>query len=146
MTQSTAGMMASMFGLMNLFARALGGWTSDRLNEHLGMRGRIISLLMFMILQGMFLIVFSRMKTLVAAGIMLLFFSICVQASEGATFAIVPYICPERTGSVAGLVGAGGNAGGMIWVYMFKSESTYQDVLMTIGFIVGSCSDRKSVV
>ncbi len=35
-----AGVVASMFGMMNLFARALGGIVSDRCNRRWGLRGR----------------------------------------------------------------------------------------------------------
>ena len=45
----------------------------------------------------------------------MVFFSLFVQGSEGSTFAIVPYVLPRKVGVVAGLVGAGGNAGAMIW-------------------------------
>jgi NNP family nitrate/nitrite transporter-like MFS transporter len=55
------------------------------------------------------------MNTIPSAIGMMILFSICVQTSEGTTYAIVPYISPERTGMVAGLVGAGGNAGALIW-------------------------------
>jgi len=36
-----AGLLASLYGLMNLFARSLGGLLSDWSNKHYGMRGRI---------------------------------------------------------------------------------------------------------
>ncbi len=39
-----AGIVASMFGLMNLFARALGGIVSDRCNRRWGLRGRVLLL------------------------------------------------------------------------------------------------------
>ena len=35
-----AGLVASLFGMMNLFARALGGIVSDRCNRRWGLRGR----------------------------------------------------------------------------------------------------------
>ena len=36
-----AGLYASLYGLMNLFARSLGGLTSDWLKRLFGIRGRI---------------------------------------------------------------------------------------------------------
>ena len=39
---ATAGLIASLFGWMNLFARGLGGYFSDLANAKLGMQGRII--------------------------------------------------------------------------------------------------------
>merc|ERR1711990_115532 len=44
----------------------------------------------------------------------MVFFSICVQASEGASYGIVPYITRRALGVVSGYIGAGGNAGSTI--------------------------------
>jgi len=113
--QDTASLIASLFGLMNLFARAMGGIYSDILRKHLSISGRLVAHFTCLLGEGVMLIIFSQMNTIPSAiGIMILF-STCVQMSEGTTFAIVPYISPGRTGMVAGLVGAGGNAGALIW-------------------------------
>mmetsp|Transcript_38741 Transcript_38741/g.54555 ORF Transcript_38741/g.54555 Transcript_38741/m.54555 type:complete len:135 (-) Transcript_38741:386-790(-) len=47
-------------------------------------------------------------------------FSVFVQAAEGATYAIVPYVLPEATGTVSGIVGAGGNIGGVVFGTIFR--------------------------
>lgn len=47
----------------------------------------------------------------------MLSFSIFVSAAEGSTFGIVSYV-DIKTGSVAGLVGAGGNIGGACFSYL----------------------------
>jgi NNP family nitrate/nitrite transporter-like MFS transporter len=39
---------------------------------------------------------------------------------QGSTYSIVPYVCPKATGSVAGLVGAGGNLGGVVFLVMIQ--------------------------
>ena len=39
-----AGVVGSLFGLMNLFARAIGGGASDALGKRFGMRGRVWAL------------------------------------------------------------------------------------------------------
>ena len=41
LTQATTGLIASLFGLMNLFARAIGGYLSDKYAKTAGMAGRI---------------------------------------------------------------------------------------------------------
>ena len=46
--------------------------------------------------------------------------SFFVQAAEGATFGIVPYVCPEGLGGVCAVVGAWGNIGAVCWGMMFK--------------------------
>ena len=54
-----------------------------------------------------------------AVGSMLIF-SFFVQAAEGATFAIVPYVDPPSTGAVMGIVGAGGSAGAIVFSVAFR--------------------------
>mmetsp|Transcript_46928 Transcript_46928/g.112456 ORF Transcript_46928/g.112456 Transcript_46928/m.112456 type:complete len:347 (-) Transcript_46928:773-1813(-) len=49
-----AGLYASLYGLMNLFARSLGGQLSDWSNERFGMRGRIWACWIVMSLEGVF--------------------------------------------------------------------------------------------
>ena len=56
--------------------------------------------------------------------------------ANGATYAIVPFINEKNVGLVSGIVGAGGNLGGMMFGFLFKSEAiTYQDAFKYIGFI-----------
>ena len=113
--QNTASLIASLFGLMNLFARALGGLFSDLLLKYLGLSGRILAHFICLTGEGIMLIVFSQMATIPNAIGTMIVFSVFVQMSEGSTFAMVPYVSPRRVGVVAGFIGAGGNAGAMIW-------------------------------
>ncbi|XP_053373508.1 uncharacterized protein LOC123531940 [Mercenaria mercenaria] len=115
LSQNSASLIASLFGLMNLFARALGGIFSDLLRKYLQIPGRLLAHIICMTCEGVMLIVFSRMETIPTAIIAMVAFSLFVQMSEGSTFAIVPYIHPRRVGLVSGFIGAGGNAGAMIW-------------------------------
>lgn len=115
LNQTQASLIASLFGLMNLFARALGGIFSDVLRNYYAIPGRIFALFVCLLLEGCMLIVFSLMVTIPTAMVAMVFFSLFVQMSEGATFAIVPYVILRRVGVVAGLVGAGGNLGAVIW-------------------------------
>ncbi|CAG2253840.1 NRT [Mytilus edulis] len=115
LNQDTASLITSLFGLMNLFARALGGVYSDVLRKHLSLAGRLIAHFTCLVCEGIMLIVFSQINSVPSAiGVMVLF-STCVQMTEGTTYAIVPYVSTKRIGIVAGLVGAGGNAGALIW-------------------------------
>ena len=113
--QNTASLIASLFGLMNLFARALGGLFSDILLKYLGLSGRLLAHFICLTGEGIMLIVFSQMATIPDAIATMIVFSLFVQMSEGSTFAMVPYIIPKRVGVIAGFIGAGGNAGAMIW-------------------------------
>ncbi|XP_045170235.1 uncharacterized protein LOC123532740 [Mercenaria mercenaria] len=115
LSQNSASLIASLFGLMNLFARALGGIFSDLLRKYLQIPGRLLAHIICMTGEGVMLIVFSRLETIPTAVAAMIVFSLFVQMSEGSTFAIVPYIHPRRVGLIAGFIGAGGNAGAMIW-------------------------------
>ena len=61
-------------------------------------------------LEGLALILFCQMATLLMAVGAMIIFNLFVQMSEGATFSVVPFINRRALGSVAGIVGAGGNA------------------------------------
>ena len=133
--RNNAAMIAGLFGLMNLFARALGGLLSDRLNRIMNMRGRILTQFGCLFGEGICLIVFSRIESVEAAIPMLILFSVFVQSSEGASFALVPFMC-KNVGAVAGIVGAGGNAGAVSWATMLREVPSTRDAYLYLGFIV----------
>ncbi|GHB21738.1 MFS transporter [Salinicola rhizosphaerae] len=134
---ATAGLIAGLFGLMNLFARTLGGVFSDLFARNAGLKGRVRWLFIALFCEGIALIGFAQMQTLaIAIGIMLVF-SLFVQMAEGATFGVVPFINQKALGAVAGIVGAGGNAGAVAAGFLFRSESlSYQQGLFTLGIAV----------
>ena len=117
-----AGLIAASFGLMNLFARTLGGAFGDKCGSIWGLSGRVKWLFVTLFFEGLLLIVFSQMSVLTLAIPALVVFSLFVQMSEGATFAIVPFVNRRALGSVAGIVGAGGNAGAVAAGFLFKAE------------------------
>jgi NNP family nitrate/nitrite transporter-like MFS transporter len=53
MNPRMAGMMASLYGMMNLFARSAGGAISDWANRHFGMRGRIWAMWIVQTIEGL---------------------------------------------------------------------------------------------
>merc|ERR1719460_2318194 len=57
LSQSIAGTLGSIFGLVNLCARSLGGITSDMANKRFGMRGRLWALWIFQTLEGVLCII-----------------------------------------------------------------------------------------
>lgn len=134
---ATAGLIAGLFGLMNIFARTLGGVFSDLFAKQSGLKGRVRWLFIALICEGIALIAFSQMHILsLAIGIMLVF-SLFVQMAEGATFGVVPFINKKALGAVAGIVGAGGNVGAVSAAFLFRSESlSYQQGLFYLGLTV----------
>jgi NNP family nitrate/nitrite transporter-like MFS transporter len=137
----TAGLIAGLFGLMNVFARTLGGLFGDRFGEKWGLSGRVKWLFCVLFCEGLALMVFSRMNVLVLAIPALIAFSLCVQMAEGATFSIVPFINNRALGSVSGIVGAGGNAGAVAAGFLFKSEAiSWPTAFFVLGALVTCCS------
>ena len=132
----TAGLVAGLFGLMNIFARTLGGAIGDRFGLKGGLKGRVRWLFIALLVEGVALILFSRMTILpIAIGTMIIF-SLFVQMSEGATYSVVPFINKKALGSVAGIVGAGGNMGAVMAGFLFRSQTiTWPNAL----FILGCC-------
>jgi NNP family nitrate/nitrite transporter-like MFS transporter len=66
---------------------------------------------------------------------MMFFFGLCLKMANGATYSIVPFVNPKAVGSVAGIVGAGGNVGAMLIGFLFKSMS-YVAAFLYLGSIV----------
>jgi NNP family nitrate/nitrite transporter-like MFS transporter len=81
---ATAGLIAGLFGLMNLFARTLGGVFGDRAGIRFGLRGRVAFLGAVVFVEGLSLMAFSRITLLPLAIVMLVVFSLFVQMAEGA--------------------------------------------------------------
>ena len=61
-------------------------------NKRHGINGRIAVQFILVLLEGIFLIWFSKTTTYNSAVILMVTFSICVQAANGSCFALVPYI------------------------------------------------------
>jgi NNP family nitrate/nitrite transporter-like MFS transporter len=135
-----AGMIASIFGLMNIFARTTGGILGDTFGGRWGLRGRVFWLFMALFCEGIALMLFSRMPTLVLAIPALVAFSLFVQMSEGATYSVVPFINQRALGAVAGIVGAGGNAGAVAAGFLFKGTLPWPTALLILGMIVTGVS------
>jgi len=144
---ATAGLMAGLFGLMNLFARTLGGIVGDRMGIAGGLKGRVRFLGIVLFFEAIALIVFSQMSVLPLAIATLIVFSICVQMSEGATFSVVPMINKRALGSVSGIVGAGGNAGAVAAGFLFRAESiSTPEALLYLGCTVALASGLVALV
>ena len=137
---AAAGIAAGLFGLMNLFARTLGGVLGDRAGLRWGLRWRVIWLAIALFGQGITLMLFSRMTELATAVAALLLFSLFVKMAAGATFSVVPFVNRQCLGSVAGIVGAGGNAGAVLAAFLFKGALAWPQALLILGGLVTVCS------
>lgn len=132
--QKMAGLLAGSFGLMNIFARALGGITADKVGRLSGLFGKGKLLAILLGLQGLGLMLFSQSATLTFAIVSMIVFALFLKMANGATFALTPFMNPKNMGVVAGIVGAGGNLGGMLMGFLFKSSAiTYSQAFFYIG-------------
>ncbi len=137
LSQSSAGFWAGVFGFMNLFARALGGIASDKVGSKFGMKGKGLLLAGVLLLEGCGLLLFAQAGSLFIAIISMLTFALFLKMSNGATYGIVPFINTKNVGLVSGIVGAGGNLGGMLFGFLFKSTTiTYVEAFTYIGYTV----------
>lgn len=134
MTATMAGLIAASFAFVNLFARPLGGWLSD----HMSNRKRTMMIYMVGIALGFLgmafigsygpvengvqtiVPTFDGMWWLVVAVVLTIACSMFVQGAEGATFAIIPMIHPRQTGQIAGMAGAYGNVGAVVYLVVFS--------------------------
>ncbi|MGV3502391.1 MAG: MFS transporter [Adhaeribacter sp.] len=143
----TAGLIAGLFGMMNIFARTLGGYFGDKAGIRFGLKGRVLFLGAALFLEGLALICFSQITVLPLAIAGMLVFSLFVKMSEGATYSVVPFINRKAIGSVSGIVGAGGNVGAVLAGFLLKEESlSYSDALFIIGCVVVAVSFASLLV
>ena len=133
-----AAAVASLFGLMNLFARSLGGQMSDMLARRLQMRGRFLAQMICLASEGVCLIIFSYQTALPTLVPALIAFSLCTQAAEGSTFAIVPYVEREAFDSVSAVVNNLGTIGAIIWglIFLCGYSDKAADGFTCLGYIV----------
>ena len=156
-TATVAGVVAASFAFVNLGARPLGGYLSDKMSN----RKRTMLIYMVGIAFGFLFMAFigrwgsgvdaDGLKTvvpmfgglwwLVAAVAITIFASVFVQGAEGATFAVIPMINKRMTGQIAGMAGAYGNVGAVIYLVLFSlvDSKTFFFVLAggaAISFIV----------
>eukprot|EP00438_Fugacium_kawagutii_P031557 Skav207686 [mRNA] locus=scaffold1757:17504:22504:+ [translate_table: standard] len=117
-----ASALAGAFGLMNLFARSLGGISSDVLFKYVGFRGRIWAQFLALSFEAIFLFGFGLVdnsQPWYVALAVLVCFSLFVQMAEGTSYGIVPFMNKQELAIVSALVGAGGNLGAVIAGFCF---------------------------
>lgn len=134
LTETQAGFWAMLFGFMNIFARAMGGILADKVGLKYGMRGKGFLLAGMLVLEGIGIALFASSGNFTLAIISMLTFAMFLKMSNGATYSIVPFINKKGVGMVSGVVGAGGNIGGMLMGFLFKSQNlSYSQAFLIIG-------------
>ena len=137
---TSAGMAAGSFGLLALFARALGGIASDRVARRWGLDGRTMLLCLLMVGEGVGLLAFSTMGSVLPAVIAMLAFGLFTHMACGSTYALVPFIDRKALGGVAGIIGAGGNVGAVAAGFLLKASGSLPQALYILGWTVLCCA------
>jgi len=118
-TAVMAGLLASGFAFMNLVARPGGGLISDKFG-----RKRSLTIFLIGLVAGYFIMsqIESSWSLFLAVAVTMMC-SFFVQAGEGAVFAMVPLIKRRMTGQIAGMVGAYGNVGAVLFLTILSFVS-----------------------
>jgi NNP family nitrate/nitrite transporter-like MFS transporter len=72
------------------------------------------------VILGAFVFIFAVTESLGGTIAVLVFFSFFLHAAEGSTFGMIPYVQKGSTGTIIGLVGAGGYGGAAIFTMCFQ--------------------------
>ncbi|NPT56985.1 MFS transporter [Paraburkholderia elongata] len=131
-----AGIAAGSFGLLALFARALGGWLSDKAAARRGLDVRATLLFLLIVGEGLGLVGFAHADSIALAVIAMLVFGLFTHMACGATYALVPFIDRKALGGVAGVIGAGGNVGAVAAGFLMKGVGSVQQTLAMLGMLV----------
>jgi NNP family nitrate/nitrite transporter-like MFS transporter len=132
----SAGMAAGSFGLLALFARALGGYLSDKMALRGNLNSRVTLLFIMMLGEGIGLLWFAKADTVTYAVIAMLCFGLFTHMACGATYALTPFIDRKAMGGVAGIIGAGGNVGAVAAGFLMKGTGNIQQTLTILSALV----------
>ena len=129
----TAGLLAAIYPVMNLVARPGGGIMSDRFG-----RKRTLVVLFTGIALSFF--VLAQVSAQWAVWMVVANTIVCglfAKAGSGAVYAMVPLIQRRMTGQIAGMAGAYGNVGGLVFltVLSFVSNQTF---FLVIGLVAAA--------
>ncbi len=116
LTQVHAGLLASGYAFMNLVARPGGGWISDKF----GRRKTLIILLTGLAIGYFAMSQITSSWPIALAVLVMMACSFFVQSAEGAVFAIIPLIKRRLTGQIAGMAGAYGNVGAVVFLTIYS--------------------------
>ena len=113
---SVAGFLGASFGLTTFFARPAGGYLSDIFGRKKTMLASLAGTTL-----GYFAMSNMGQNTGVVFAVVATFIcSLFVNAGNGAVYAMLPMIKRRLTGQIAGMVGAFGNVGGVLFLTVYS--------------------------
>ena len=133
-TMVQAGLLGGSFAFINLIARPTGGWISDKFGRKL-----TLSICILGLSAGYFAMSFITPEfSLISAVLITMSCSFFVSGGCGAVYAIVPLIKRRMTGQIAGMVGAYGNVGGVLFLTLlsFVSSEIFFMVIAAVALII----------
>lgn len=129
-SNSEAQFLVFIFGCMNLGARPLGGYASDRLEKRYVQAGAQLAI-------GAFLFAFTLSESYSLAIFFLVCFGFFCMVAEGSTYGCVHCVGHGITPSVVGLVGSFGTLGAVMWGIMYAHIDKYAETHYIICVIIG---------
>ncbi|MCF6256009.1 MAG: MFS transporter [Gammaproteobacteria bacterium] len=128
----TAALLAGIYPFINLFARPGGGWISDKIGRKLTLGIAFTGITVSFLVLGL---VEQAWPVWVVVGITIIG-GIFSKAGSGAVYAMVPLVQRRMTGQIAGMVGAFGNVGAVIFLTV-NSLVDYDQFFLFIGAVSG---------
>lgn len=86
--------------------------------------------------EGIGLLLFSQAPTVAVAITAMLTFGMFTHMACGATYALMPFVDRTALGGVAGIIGAGGNAGAVLAGILARQVPSMQQCLFYLGGII----------
>jgi len=128
----TAALLAGVYPFINLFARPGGGWISDKIGRKLTLMITFSGIAVSFLALGNVDKETWSITWVVGLTILGGIFS---KAGSGAIFAMVPLIQRRLTGQIAGMVGAFGNVGAVMFLTVNTTLVEYDEFFMIIGIV-----------
>ncbi|MCF6337753.1 MAG: MFS transporter [Gammaproteobacteria bacterium] len=129
----TAALLAGIYPFINLFARPGGGWISDKIGRKLTLGIVFTGITASFLVLGL---VEKAWPVWLVVGITIIA-GIFAKAGSGAVYAMVPLVQRRMTGQIAGMVGAFGNVGAVIFLTV-NSLVDYDQFFLFIGAVSGT--------
>jgi len=126
----TAALMAGIYPVINLFARPGGGWISDKIGRKITLIIAFLGITVSFLALGFV----SRDWSIYVVVGMTIIGGIFSKAGSGAVYAMIPLIQRRMTGQIAGMAGAFGNVGAVMFLTA-NSLIAYDQFFLFIGII-----------
>lgn len=124
----TAAFLAGIYPFLNLVARPGGGWVSDRI----GRRRTMLIVFAGTAVSFMLLGMMDKSWPVWLVVVLTVFGGLFAKGGSGAVYAMVPLVQRRMTGQIAGMAGAFGNVGGVVFLTV-NSLVEYNQFFMVIG-------------